>query len=256
MAEKDMKKLEQDVINAQKETWPKQEGLIEMRASEMIEEEKADLRIKAEKWSDDKATEKAIKLFEDEKSISNDMKKFQDEQIQLWWMFDQKALPEWDTAGQVMMKKMIGRELWLNTYQSITWLAFIKWKLAIWGKVFVWLITSAWYKIEFTEWTDKICKCTISKWEEKMSDIYTIEDAKSAWLYPSNPYSPWTKHTKKMLAYKVVNNISSFLCPHITWWALIADDAREELKGEPEPIEYIKETDIQNNITNKFKKND
>jgi len=48
-----------------------------------------------------------------------------------------------------------------------------------------------------------------------MTDTYTLEDAKTAGLYPSSPYSPWNKHTKKMLAYKVVNNISSFLCPHI-----------------------------------------
>jgi len=246
---KTTEELEQDMIDAQK---PIEEDLIEMKAEEIIEEEKIKMRNKAKEWANKKWQEIAIKLFEEEKKVSTEMHKFQDEQIQLNWMFEQWALPEWDTAGQVMMKKMIGKELWLNTYQSLTWLAFIKWKLAIWWKVFVWLITSAWYKIEFKEWSDKWCTCIISKWDESMTDTYTIIDAKTAGLYPSNAYSPWTKHTKKMLAYKVINNIASFLCPHIIGWALIADDAREELANVAD-ISKPKETDIQNNITNKFK---
>ena len=222
---------------------------------EKLEKEKKELRVKAEKWSEDKANKKAITLFEEEKELSNSMKQFKDQKEQMTWLQEQWALPEWDTAGQIMMKIRIGSQLWLNEYQSITWLAFIKWKLAIWGKVFVGLITSAGYKISFDEWSNEKCTCTITKWEESMTDTYTIEDAKNAGLYPSNAYSPWTKHTKKMLAYKVVNNIASFLCPHVIWWAIIADDAREELKGEKEQNQQPVEITV-DNLTSKFETNE
>lgn len=241
-----------------------EQEMIEKRAQEIVKETAEEYRQKAIAWSNEKAKEiaeqlaeeKAIALFEKERTLSNSMKEFQDQQTQLIWMFEQKALPEWDTAWQVMMKKMIGKELGLNTYQSITWLAFIKWKLAIWWKVFVWLITSAGYKIEFIEWDNKKCKCKITSpdWQE-MEDTYTLEDAKNAGLYPSNAYSPWTKHTKKMLAYKVINNIASFLCPHIIWWALIADDAKEELTNEKDTTTPTTD-EIKKNLTNKFQTNE
>lgn len=246
MGEKDKTVLE---IKAVKEE-------LEKEFNEKLEREKIELRKKAEEWSEKKSEEKALELFNKEKEISNDMKVFNDEQIRLGWLHEQGALPEWDTAGQIMMKIRIWKQLGLNEYQSITWLAFIKGKLAIWGKVFVWLITSAGYKINFDKWTNETCKCTISKGDESMTDEYTIKDAKEAGLYPSNAYSPWTKHTKKMLAYKVVNNISSFLCPHIIGWALIADDARDELRGEKEEIEAPTQKEIQNNINNKFANED
>ena len=70
-------KLEQAVIDAQ-EKRPSQDDLIEMKASEMIEEEKEQLRAKAEKWAEEKANQKAIVIANQEKELSLEVKRFND----------------------------------------------------------------------------------------------------------------------------------------------------------------------------------
>jgi len=77
-----------------KDLTPTEQDLIEMKAEELIEDKKEELRKKAEEWSEKKGKEKAIKLFEEEKQLSNEMKQFKDQQVQLNWMFEQGALPE------------------------------------------------------------------------------------------------------------------------------------------------------------------
>jgi hypothetical protein len=74
------------------------EDLIEMRAEELAEEKTKEVREKAVKWVEEKSNEKAqimaLEMFEKEKELSNEMKTFHDQQTQLNWMFEQKALPE------------------------------------------------------------------------------------------------------------------------------------------------------------------
>lgn len=203
-------------------------------------------KAKIDEVAENKAIVIANEMFEKEKTTTLAMKEYNDQKEQLVWLSEQKALPKDETPWQTLMKLRLWKQMWMTEYEAINWIAFVNGRMSIWWEVMMWMISKAWYKIEFTQSDDKLCKVKITdrKTGEFAEDNYTIEEAKKSWLYPAKDYSPWMKYTKLMLRYKAVRQISKFFCPHVLWWMITAEEAQTELPPIKEEIkDAVIETD-------------
>ena len=203
-----------------------------------IDERVAELKTKAEEYKskvDDVAQAKALaiadEMFTKERTLSVQMKEFQDQRTQLEWLQSQGALPKDEKAWQTLMKLRMWKQMGMTEYEAINGIAFVNGRMSVWWEVMMWMIARAWYKIEFIKSDDSICEVKItnrSNWENAI-EKYTIDEAKKSWLYPANPYSPWTKFTKLMLRYKAIRNCSKFFCPEVLGWMITTEEAQTEL---------------------------
>lgn len=202
-------------------------------AEEMIKEERETLRKQAEDYKakidtlvEDKAIVKATELAELDKKTTMDMKIFNDQKTQLEWLWNQKALPKDETPWQTLMKLRIWKSMGMTEYESINWLAFVSWRMTVYGEAMVWLIVKAWYTLDFLETTETKCTVKISKWDREMTETFTIEEAnKAGWTKKG---FVWNNQPKLMLRYKAIRQVAKFFCPHVLWGIITAEEAEVE----------------------------
>lgn len=84
--------------------------------------------------------------------------------------------------------------------------------------------------------------CILSRQNsEKQSFSFTLDDARKAGTYPSNPASPWTKHTRIMLRYKArAIALKSVFADKLNGVS-IAEHDFDSLPSEEQDIEKLKD---------------
>jgi len=249
----EIEKLEQAVKEAQKEEpkWPSQQDIIDMKASEMIEEEKAELRIKAENWAEEKANSKAMIIAEQERALSIQEKQFNTLRNEVKYYADWWALPSKMTEAQAMMTIQMWKQMNMNMFEALQGIWYVNWKMIIYWEVMVSQLTKAGYRVKLNTSNAEKCNLTITWKNWKITEEFTIEQAKKAgWV---KGFWPWQSQPHMMLRYKAIRQWIKFLAPEVMSGLSTYEEVTTEIEPETEPIQ---EADIQTNITNKFKKND
>jgi hypothetical protein len=125
------------------------------------------------------------------------------------------------------MKMRMGKQMWLTEFEAINGIWFVNGRMTVWGEVMIWMITKAWYKLSFIKSDDKVCEVKISKWEDSMTETFTIEEANKAWWTAKG--FVWKNQPKLMLRYKAIRQVCKFFCPHVLGWIITTEEAQTEL---------------------------
>ena len=245
----DKKVIEQDVdIDKGIPIWPSQNDLIDMKAEDLIEEEKAQLRAKAEKWVEEKAQQKAIVIANKEKELSLEIKTFNDQKMMINYYAEWGALPKNITEAQAMMMVQMWKQMNMTMFEALQGIWYINGKMIIYWEVMVWQLTKAGYKMKFLKSDEKICEVELSWPNWTITETFKIEQAqKAGWV---KWFWPWKDQPHLMLRYKAIRQGMKFLCPEVMSWLTTYEEATTEI--EPE-VEAPQEAEIEQNITNKFK---
>lgn len=236
-----------DTPTAPKE--PKEKMYTQKELDALLDLQKDELKEKSKDWVREKAEEiaksQALVLAEEYKELSPMMKKFEEDKKVIQYYIAWWALPADMNEQKMMMLKNFWEALGLSLMECITWMCFINGRPALYGSVYISMLTRNWYKIEFLEKTaEKVkVKLTWPNWEQEW--YFDKKMAESAWIW-KNVY---LKYPTRMLSYKAIRDAQNFLCPDILGWVPLVEEADEIPAVNPA---NTSSDDIKNSLNNSW----
>lgn len=137
------------------------------------------------------------------------------------WAVENKVAPKNMTVPEYFMVLQAGNDLGMDLAQIHNSLAIINGRVVMWGKEVLARAKRAGYKISYTEKSESKVIVTIERWDEKHTEIYTIEKAKKAWLTTKDI---WMKYPEEMLTHKCVARAIDNFCPEVLWGFSMKED--------------------------------
>jgi len=148
--------------------------------------------------------------------------------------YNSGALPKaLDSIPKVIMALQAGKEVGMQPLEALSCFAPINGKMTMYGNACISQVAKAGHLITWGECNEKTASVTITRGDngEKMTETYTIEDAKAAG-HLSKPGDVWNKYPRRMLKYKAFAEVSNFLVPDALHGVQIAEIIEGEIIDE------------------------